>query len=132
MISAIASRSRPARCLTRATRSESESRAIEERISVFMTCLYHAVFRARETASDARGDARTSPESPRVREREQGPSGGPQRAFWRASGRATETAPENVSSFFSCFFSVRRLRRRPPRVLNRYWAAAIADDDLDS
>src|SRR5438093_1480978 len=57
MISAIASRSRPARCLTRATRSESESRAIEERISVFMTCLYHAVFRARETASDARGDA---------------------------------------------------------------------------
>src|SRR6266540_2087086 len=60
MISAIVSRSRPARCLTRATSSESVSRAREER-SVFMMCLYHAVFRARETAVDARGDAETSP-----------------------------------------------------------------------
>src|SRR2546428_11325783 len=62
MISAMASRSRPARCLTRPTSSESESRAREER-SVFMMCLYHAVFRARETAVDARGGAETSPQS---------------------------------------------------------------------
>src|SRR5438445_7896325 len=61
MISAIASRSRPARCLTRATRSESERRAREERPVLIMTCLYHAVFRAREAAVDARGGARTSP-----------------------------------------------------------------------
>src|SRR5204863_9837225 len=91
-------------------------RAREERPVLIMTCLYHAVFRARETGVGARGGARTSPESPCMSEREQGPSGGPLRAFWRTSGRTTESARENLSSFFSCFFSVRRLRRRPPRV----------------
>src|SRR2546428_9098015 len=77
MISAMASRSRPARCLTRPTSSESESRARDERL-VFMMCLYHAVFRARETAVDARAGAETSPGvALRARERAA--------AFWRAA-----------------------------------------------
>src|SRR3989475_9996185 len=104
MISAIASRSRPARFLTRATSSESESRALQERISVCMMSLYHAVFRARETAVDARGGAETLPESCCLRQTEQHRSGGPQRAFWRASGAAGRTAPENLSSAFFVVF----------------------------
>src|SRR2546426_10738111 len=104
MISAMASRSHPARCLTRATSSESESRAREERISVFMMSLYHAVFRARETAVDVRGGAETSAKSRCVREAS---SGVLARRSGHSGARPAERVillPKMCQEFFLVFF----------------------------
>src|SRR5207249_8190516 len=77
---------------------------VKIRFVTCMMCLYHAVFRARETAADARGGVETLPESCCVCRTEQRRPGGPQRAFWRAPGAASGTAPENLSSAFFWFF----------------------------